>query len=510
MHFLRDLIVWLYAASIFILFFYGMNLLVLSLIQAFRKKENSGLSRKIDAGLSPELDPPFVTVQLPVYNEAHVVGRLIDACAALSYPRDRFEIQILDDSDDETSRIVADRVKGWKADGIDMVHVQRNSRNGYKAGALKHGTTVAKGDLIAIFDADFLPNKDFLERTVPHFAASNVGMVQARWGHINERYSLLTRIQAFGLDAHFAVEQRVRSFIDCFINFNGTAGIWRRACIEDAGGWSSDTLTEDLDLSYRAQLKGWKFVFDFDIEVPAELPVSMNAFRNQQFRWTKGALQTARKTLVPLWASSHPSRVKWEGTIHLSAIAVFPCIVIAALCHPALVVLKQSGMGPGRSYFAFLSLGLIGFLGFFLAQVVAQRSLYPDWLKRLSLFPLFMAGGIGMSLSNCRAFLDVIIGRRSEFVRTPKHDVTQREGRYSWLQSPYVNFKIPGVAYAEAVLALYSVLGLGYMITVGAWSAGLFQFVFATGFLFVSGTNLYQFGRSRYRQVGLPSQRPIM
>ena len=310
MHFLGDFIVWLYAAAIFILSVYGVNLLILSLIQAFRKKDNSGLSRKIDVGLPPEMEAPFVTVQLPVYNEAHVVGRLIDACAALSYPRHLFEIQILDDSDDETSRIVADRVRRWKADGIDMVHLQRTSRDGYKAGALKHGTTFAKGDVIAIFDADFLPNKDFLERTVPHFAASNVGMVQARWGHINQRHSLLTRIQAFGLDAHFAVEQRVRSFIDCFINFNGTAGIWRRACIEDAGGWSSDTLTEDLDLSYRAQLKGWKFVFDFDIEVPAELPVSMNAFRNQQFRWTKGARQTARKILVPLWKSSHPERIR--------------------------------------------------------------------------------------------------------------------------------------------------------------------------------------------------------
>ncbi|GMQ81984.1 MAG: glycosyltransferase [Rhodothermia bacterium] len=510
MHFLSELIVWLYAAAIFVLFIYGLNLLVLALIQAFREKEKKGLPRKVVPGLPPDLDPPYVTVQLPIYNEAHVVRRLIDACASLNYPRHRFEIQILDDSDDETSGIVADRVKKWKREGIDMVHRQRNTRDGYKAGALKHGAASAKGDLIAIFDADFVPQKEFLEQTVLHFGEPNVGMVQARWGHINEDHSLLTRIQAFGLDAHFALEQRVRSILGCFINFNGTAGVWRKTCIEDAGGWSSDTLTEDLDLSYRAQLKGWKFVFKPDIEVPAELPVSMNAFRDQQFRWTKGALQTARKTLGPLWKSSHPSRVKWEGTIHLSAIAVFPSIVLAALCHPALVFLQESGMGPGRAYFGFLSVGLVGFLGFYLAQVFAQRSLYPDWARRLSRFPLFMAGGIGMSLNNCRAFLDVIVGRRTGFVRTPKQDVSDDEGHEFWWQSPYVKVQIPGVAYAEGIFALYSLLGLGYMIAVGAWSAIPFQVVFATGFLFVSGTNLYQFGLARSRPVRLPSRRAIM
>ncbi|TDI69023.1 MAG: glycosyltransferase [Bacteroidetes bacterium] len=510
MHFFSELIVWLYAASIIILSIYGLNLLVLSLIQAFRELTKTGLPSAGETGEPLGPDPPHVTIQLPIYNEAHVVRRIIDACARLSYPRHRFEIQILDDSDDETSGIIADCVRRWKHEGIDMVHVQRNSRDGFKAGALKHGTALAKGDLIAIFDADFVPQTSFLEQTIPHFNEPNVGMVQARWGHINEDHSLLTRIQAFGLDAHFALEQRVRSATDCFINFNGTAGVWRRTCIEDAGGWSSETLTEDLDLSYRAQLKGWKFVYKPDIEVPAELPVSMNAFRDQQFRWTKGALQTARKTLGPLWKSSHPPRVKWEGTIHLSAIAVFPALALAALCHPALIVIRESGHGPGPTYFGFLSVGMIGLVGFFLAQVIAQRSLYTDWAHRLWNFPLFMSGGIGMSLNNCRAFLDVILGRQTEFVRTPKHDVLSEVGRDLWLQSPYTKNQIPVIAYVEAIFALYSIIGLGYMIAVGAWTAIPFQIVFATGFLFVSGTNLVQFGRARSRPVGLASGRAIM
>ncbi len=504
------LTVFFYAAAILVLLVYGVNLLILSVAHAFLERERPG--RPLRCSEDPEIDVslPFVTVQLPVYNEALVVERLIDACADFTYPHDSFEIQVLDDSTDTTSSIAAESVRKWSMNGVHIMHIRRSSRDGYKAGALQNGLASARGELIAIFDADFVPEPDFLMNLVEHFTDPSVGMVQARWGHINEDHSLLTRIQAFGLDMHFALEQRVRSITGCFINFNGTAGIWRRSCIEDAGGWSSDSLTEDLDLSYRAQLRGWKFVFVPELEVPAELPVSMNAFRDQQFRWTKGALQTARKMLWPLWRSGFSMRVKVEGTLHLSASIVFPFIVSAALFHAPLAYLQYEGLGPGNGYFAFLSLGLAGFMGFFLAHLVAQRSLYPDWSLRLRLFPLFMAGAIGMSLNNSRAFIDVIIGRRTAFVRTPKHAIPAKSKDLSWWRSSHAHTKIPPVVYAEAVLAVYSVAGFLYMIEVGAWAALPFQAVFATGFLFASGYNLSQARMAKHRRVRLPSPGTMM
>lgn len=504
------LTVFFYALAILVLLVYGLNLLILSLVHAFQDRERPGRPLRCCETSEIETSLPFVTVQLPVYNEALVVERLIDACANFAYPNDSFEIQVLDDSSDTTSRIAAECVRKWKMNGVDIVHLRRSSREGYKAGALQNGLASARGELIAIFDADFVPEQDFLTNLVAHFTDPSVGMVQARWGHINEDHSLLTRIQAFGLDMHFALEQRVRSITGCFINFNGTAGIWRRSCIEDAGGWSSDSLTEDLDLSFRAQLRGWKFVFLPEVEVPAELPVSMNAFRNQQFRWTKGALQTAQKTLGPLWRSGHSLRVKVEGTLHLTANIVFPFIVLAALFHAPLVYLQHEGLGPGDGYFAFLSVGLVGFMGFFLAQLFAQRSLYPDWSLRLGLFPLFMAGGIGMSLNNTHAIIDVMAGRRTAFVRTPKHAMPAKSKDLSWWRSSQAHTKIPPIAYAEVVLAIYSIAGFLYMIRVGAWAALPFQAVFATGFLFASGYNLSQAGLAKHRRVRLPSPGTIM
>jgi len=500
----------LYAVAIFVLFVYGVNLLILSLVHAFRERERSGHARLCPEPPVFEASLPFVTVQLPIYNEFLVVERLIDACAAFDYPKDLFEIQVLDDSTDATSIIAAESARKWKMKGVDIFHVRRSARDGYKAGALQNGLSSARGELIAIFDADFVPERDFLTSLVAHFADPSVGMVQARWGHINGDHSLLTRIQAFGLDMHFAIEQRVRSITGCFINFNGTAGIWRRSCINDAGGWSSDTLTEDFDLSYRAQLRGWKFVFVPEVEAPAELPVSINAFRDQQFRWTKGALQTALKTLGPLWKSRQLLYVKLEGSLHLTANLVFPFIVLAALFHAPLAYLQHEGFGPGNGYFAFLSIGLIGFLGFYLAQLFAQRSLYPDWSLRMRLFPLFMAGGIGMSLNNSRAFIDVIAGRRTPFVRTPKHAMPSKSEDMSWWTSSREHTKIPGIAFAEAVFGIYSVAGLLYMIAIGAWAALPFQAVFATGFLFASGYNLSQARLAKRRGVRLPSPGTIM
>jgi len=356
---------------------------------------------------------------------------------------------------------------------------------------------LARGDLIAVFDADFLPSPDFLQRTVPHFDAPEVGMVQARWGHLNAEASLLTKMQAFGLDAHFAIEQAVRAQTGCFINFNGTAGLWRRTCIEDAGGWEADTLTEDLDLSYRAQLRGWTFRYLPEVEAPAELPISMDAFRSQQFRWTKGAVETARKLLRPLWRSAVPWRVKLEGTLHLTAHFAFPFILLAALTHAPLLWLKSAGQGPGDFYFASLSLGLIGFVGFFLAECYAQRALYPDWPRRLRRFPLFMAGSIGLALSNTRALLQGLRGISSPFTRTPK------TGTKRWWTSRYTSADVPGVVWGEVLMALYSVAGLAVVLILGEWSAVPFQALFATGFALVAGVSLRQ--AYRVQRTAVPS-----
>lgn len=476
----------LYALAIVVLTIYGGNLLWLAVQHVRQEPLRSGPVPPPDDLPSPNATWPTVTVQLPLYNEADVAARLIDACAALNYPATRLEIQVLDDSTDRTTDVVAQRVAHWQAQGIDIVHIHRTDRSGYKAGALQNGLHLARGDLIAVFDADFLPPADFLQRMIPHFDAPDIGMVQARWGHLNAETSLLTRMQAFGLDAHFAIEQATRHDTNCFINFNGTAGIWRRACIEDAGGWTSDTLTEDLDLSYRAQLRGWRFRFRPDVEAPAELPVSMNAFRTQQFRWTKGAVETARKLLGPLWSSGMPLRVKLEGTLHLTAHAAFPFLLLAALTHVPLLWLRHAGQGPGDAYFALLSLGLVGFVGFFLAQSYAQRALYPDWPRRLRRFPLFMAGSIGLALSNTHALWEGLRGTVSAFIRTPKTGATP------WWSSRYTSPAVSPVVWGEMLLALYSLGGLIVTLAIGAWSAVPFQALFAAGFGLVGGVSLYQ------------------
>ncbi|MDX1546923.1 MAG: glycosyltransferase [Rhodothermales bacterium] len=482
----------LYAVAMAVLLAYGLNLLWMAVVYARHERLRTGPVPDPDAVEAPGPDAPVVTVQLPLYNEAEVAERLIDACAALRYPRHRLEIQVLDDSTDETAALVARRVRLWRQRGLDIVHVHRTHREGYKAGALANGLRMARGAFVAVFDADFVPTPDFLLRLLPRFGDPRVGMVQARWGHLNADDTLLTRIQAFGLDAHFAVEQYVRGLAGCFINFNGTAGLWRRACIDDAGGWQSDTLAEDLDLSYRAQLRGWRFRFADDVEVPAEVPVAINALRAQQFRWTKGAAETARKLLGTLWRSEQPRRVKIEGTFHLTAHLAFPFVVVAAALHAPLLVLEHLGRGPGPAYFAVLGLGLVGFAGFFLAQLFAQRALYPDWGRRLLLFPLFLAGSMGMALNNTRAIWQAVRGRRTAFVRTPKHGV----GAGAWWKGRYADARIPPVVWLEGALAVYCGAGLVAVAAAGAWAAVPFQAFFALAFGLVTVYNVRQ-----YRQV---------
>lgn len=486
----------LYAIAILGLLLYGGNWLWLALVHARAERLRPGPPPDPEARPEAPARWPVVTVQLPLYNEADVAERLIDACARLDYPKDRLEIQVLDDSTDETTALVRRCAARWQERGLDVSCLHRTERDGYKAGALKNGLRLARGDLVAVFDADFVPSPDFLRRAVPALLEDEgVGMVQARWGHLNADSSPLTKGQAFGLDAHFALEQHARQEAGCFINFNGTAGLWRRRCIEAANGWQTDTLTEDLDLSYRAQLRGWRLRYLPALEVPAELPAEMAALRAQQHRWAKGAIETARKLLGPLWRSAQPLRTKLEGSLHLTAHLAYPLMLLAALTHPLLIGLENAGRGPGALYFAVMGVGMVGFAGFFLAQVFAQRALYPDWLHRLWRFPLFAAGTIGLSLSNTRAVVQALRGRRTAFVRTPKTGTRGR--RRPWWQSRYAGEDTPGgglpaVVWSEGLLSLYSLAGVAVVASSGQWAALPFQALFAAGFMLVSAASIEQ------------------
>lgn len=485
----------LYAISITVLTIYGGNLLWLAIRYARGDTLRPGSVPQPDALPQAPDDWPSVTVQVPLYNEPLVVERVIDACARLRYPRGRLEVQVLDDSTDVTIERAAKRIAFWQRHGVDVVHIRRDHRDGFKAGALQNGLRVSRGDFVAIFDADFLPQPDFLLRTIPEFTTEDMGVVQARWGHLNQEVSFLTRIQSVGLDAHFAVEQRVRNQEGCFINFNGTAGVWRRACIEDAGGWHGDTIAEDLDLSYRAQMRGWRFRYLQDLEVPAELPSSMSALRSQQFRWAKGSVETARKLLCTLIRSKATRRAKIQGTLHLSAHLVFPFILIAVLVHAPLLVTAAGGSGPGDVYFAWMALGLIGFAGFGLAQVLAQRDLYPHWGRRMLRFPLYMAGSIGLSAHNTRAVLEALLGKSTAFVRTPK--LNQISNSSTWSPPASRKRPLPAIVWFELGLFVYSLAGIAAIIAAGEWAALVFQAVFAAGFGMVAAESF----RDRRRHV---------
>lgn len=464
----------LYAVAMIVLTFYGGNLLWMSIMVA----------RSSNPTPAPQINPagswPRVTVQIPIYNETTLAKRVIDACAAIKYPRDQLQLQVLDDSTDETVGIVRQAVADWKAHGLDICHIHRADRTGFKAGALSQGLESATGDLIAVFDADFVPPQDFLRALVPLMEEPKLGMIQARWSHLNANSSLLTKMQAWSLDTHFAVEHVARSASGCFINFNGTAGLWKRSCIIDSGGWHSDTLAEDLDLSYRAQLRGWTFRYIHELEAPAELPVTLGALRIQQTRWTKGTAETARKLLRTLWKASIPLKAKVQGTIHMTAHLVYPCLLIAAVLHPLLLFQQANGFGPGDLYFGLMGLGLIGLLGFFLAQMFAQRQLYPDWWRRLRFFPVFMAGSMGLAVSNTRALWSAWRKSVTPFERTPKVNSRDRAKTSRLILS------------LETAMAVYSIVGLGGLVWAGIWSAIGFQVIFSMSYIFVTRYNVLE------------------
>jgi cellulose synthase/poly-beta-1,6-N-acetylglucosamine synthase-like glycosyltransferase len=405
---------------------------------------------------------PFVTIQLPVYNEVHVVERLLDAVAAIDYPKNKIEIQVLDDSTDETSGIIARKISLDQQQNISIEHIQRQSREGFKAGALKHAISLAKGEFLAVFDADFLPSKDFLKQTIPFFTDPLIGMVQTNWGHINKESSLLARLQAIALDGHFSIEQQGRNSAGYFINFNGTAGVWRKEAILDAGNWQADTLTEDFDLSYRAQMKGWKFKYLENFSTPGELPPLVSALKSQQFRWTKGGAETARKNLRTLFSSPLSLSVKLHGAFHLIYSLGFVSIITYALLTVPLLFVKE--FYPEYNFLFKIS-GLVGIsfciyiLHYFISYFHNTKgSVGKKLYSFLFHFPLFVSLFIGLSLSNAIGIIQGYLGIKSGFVRTPKFNSIQNKN--GLVKSKYANTKINWLTLVEGLLIFYFLFGM--------------------------------------------------
>ena len=434
-------------------------------------------------------DYPLVTIQLPLYNERYVITRLIDATMRLDYPKDKLEIQILDDSTDDTTGIIQDHIQRYIDQGFDIKHIHRTNRQGYKAGALKEGLEVAKGEYVAIFDADFIPRKKFLKRTIPYFYKyEKLGLVQTRWEHLNREYSLMTRTQAIALDGHFVIEQAVRNRAGFFINFNGTGGVWKKECIFDAGNWEADTLTEDLDLSYRAQMKGWKFKYLVNFTSPAELPSDIFALKSQQFRWTKGAIETAKKIFPVVLKSDMSFKLKVQSFIHLCSNLAYPFILIAALLNLPVMLVKLSG--EYDTIFKFMSLFIFAFISSFLFYLYSQKDVYPDWQNRMIYFPVFLAGSMGFSVNNTKAVFEGLLGKKSEFVRTPKYKITGKQE--SWKGKKYVNKKLSFTTYIEAFMAVYCFVGVVIAIGTAQIAAVPFQLMFFGGFATVSYLSIRQ------------------
>ncbi|MCX7909312.1 MAG: glycosyltransferase family 2 protein [Ignavibacteria bacterium] len=461
-----------YFISLLVLFLFGIHGLIL--LYYYHKTQKILLPHY---ELPKEL--PVVTIQLPIFNELYVVERLIRHVCKIRYPKDKLEIQVLDDSTDETQEVAQKLVEEYRAQGFDIHYLHRDNREGFKAGALKYGLERAKGEFIAIFDADFVPAEDFLEKTIPYFQNPKVGMVQTRWGHLNEEYSFLTRALALSLDGHFVIEQQARNRAGFFINFNGTAGIWRKETIIDAGNWQPDTLTEDLDLSYRAQLKGWKFVFLNDVVSPAELPADINALKTQQFRWTKGAVETAKKILPMLLKAKLDWKIKLEGIVHLTSNIVFPFILIVALLNVPLVVIKNT-FDTFDVYYNAMSVFVLASISSFLFYLYSQKAIHLDWRNRILLFPVFLAGSMGLAINNTRAVIEALIGKKSGFTRTPKYRIVSAKD--DWRFKKYVQRRLSPTVIFELFVALYYVVGIGISLYYLEIAAIPFQIMFLLGF----------------------------
>lgn len=484
MYWLELLILTLYTGALSFIFIYSLS--QLNLVYSYRKAQRKGLISAA-AEIPANYEYPFVTVQLPVYNELYVVERLIDAVASFDWPKDKLEVQVLDDSTDETVELIAKKALEWQKKGVNVQQIRRTDRRGFKAGALQYGLSIAKGEFIPIFDADFVPEPDFLKKTIPHFGQdARIGVVQTRWGHINEDYSLLTQLQAFGLNTHFFVEQNGRSQGQHFLNFNGTAGVWRKECIADAGGWKADTLTEDLDLSYRAQLKGWKIFYTPDVVAPAELPAAMSAIKSQQYRWTKGAAETSRKLLPKVLRSALPLGTKFHATFHLLNSAVFICIVVTALLSVPVLFIRNSS----DSWNLLMNISMVFLMGYVFLAIFywngfsdkkqgfwkTMRQFIPKMFMLLSVF-------LGLSIHNAMAVIEGLIGKKTPFVRTPKFNITDKKG--TWKGNKYFARGINPMTVLEGLLSIYFFGGLGLAFYFNDFALLPFHLLLSLGFLLV-------------------------
>ncbi len=456
---LAYIVLFVYSIAILLIFFYSLAQFNL-LINYLKSKKTIQFIEKFNFENPNEI--PFVTIQLPIYNEKYVIERLLENIVQLEYPKDKLEIQVLDDSTDESVLLTKKLINEYQSLGVDIKQITRQIRTGFKAGALKEGLETAKGEFIAIFDADFMPKKDWLLKTIPNFKNPKVGVVQTRWGHLNRNYSILTKIQAFALDAHFTLEQTGRNSKQHCINFNGTAGVWRKSCIIDAGNWESDTLTEDLDLSYRAQLKNWQFIYLEDVETPAELPAIISAARSQQFRWNKGGAENFIKMASKVMASNSISRkTKFHGLLHLLSSSMFLCIfTMAVLSVPMLFV---------KNYFShiswyfdimvfFIVTSIIFFICYWFTYKNVQGGGFKNFIKYIGMFFTFYAIAMGFSFQNSIAVLEAFLGKKSEFIRTPKFNIEALKEK--WKDNIYISKTISKNTFIEGLLIFYFIFGL--------------------------------------------------
>lgn len=473
-----------YLLALVVLFIYGMNCYFLMIFYRLNRPKALRRYEQIKKSFYLNFSSkgwPRVTIQLPIFNERYVIERLIKSVCRFDYPRELLEIQVLDDSTDDTVAIAQAVVAQMKRRGFDIVYLHREDRTGFKAGALQEGLKSAKGELVGIFDADFIPNPNFLKETIPHFTDPEIGMIQTRWGHVNSDYSLLTRAQSIGIDGHFGVEQAARAWSGFFMNFNGTAGIWRKIAIEDAGGWQADTLTEDLDLSYRAQLRGWKLQFATEVVCPAELPVTITAFKSQQHRWAKGSIQTAKKNLVKLFKSDVSSLIKIQAFLHLTHYMVHPMML--------LVVLTSIPMLYTQWFFSQLVYPIIIFTLLCLATcgpssmyVFSQYILHRNWKSRIKFIPLLMCLGTGIAVNNTKAILEALLNINSGFVRTPKYGIKNKQDR--WEGKGY-SIPITTVSFIEFFMGLYSLTGLLLFLFYDKYFISPFLLIYTAGFFYV-------------------------
>ena len=493
-----------YFIVMLILAFYGVHRYQLVWLY-FKNKKNAAKWSEPPMRFA-EGQLPFVTIQLPIFNEQFVIARLIEAVCRLDYPRDRFEIQVLDDSTDETVRVASEIVEQYAAGfpGMEpqpIVYLHRSNRHGYKAGALDKGLDVAKGEFVAIFDADFVPPPQWVMQVIHHFAEPEIGMVQTRWTHLNRNYSFLTQVEAILLDGHFVLEHGGRSRAQVFFNFNGTAGMWRRETINAAGGWQHDTLTEDTDLSYRAQLAGWKFKYLQDVECPAELPIEMTAFKTQQARWAKGLIQTGKKILPRVLKSDAPRHTKLEAWYHLTANISYPLmIVLSVLLMPAMII---------RSWQGYVQMLLIDFPLFVASTMsvstfylVSQKELYPkSWYKSIVYIPFVMAlGGVGLTITNTKAVMEALFGIKSAFARTPKYSV-QKKGEKS--QAKVYRKRLGVVPWIELGIGCYFAWTIYYAVSTENFFTVPFLLLFVFGYWYTGLLSLLQ---GRFERGGSSGQ----